>query len=77
MAGNRSYYTDGTDHPQQEWLSHIVRVKSHPDWGTGRVMRWYPAHAGQPARLRIMCENMRAPQVVTVTEVEVVESPTR
>lgn len=69
---NRSYYTDGTDDPTRDWLQKVVRVIDHPEWGLGRVMRWYPAIDGKPARLRLMCARNRAPQVVFVSDIEIV-----
>ena len=72
MARNRSYETDGLDDPNQDWLQRVVRVTAHPEWGDARVLRWYPAAAGQAQRLRIKPINNPAPQVVSVLDVEVV-----
>ena len=74
MAQNRSYETDGQDDPTRYWLRLTVRVKTHPEWGLARVMRWYPAAAGFPQRLRVMPEKVSAPQVVSITDVEVVST---
>ena len=74
MASNRSYYTEGTDHPVRQWLQQQVVLRSRPEWGTGKVLRWYPATGGQPPRLRVMFANVNAPQVVGVNEVEKVTS---
>ncbi len=71
MSPNQSYYTDGTDDPNRDWLQRVVRVRSRPEWGRARVMRWYPATGATPARLRIMAEHMRAPQIVPVSDVDV------
>jgi hypothetical protein len=73
MATNRSYYTDGTDDPRTTWLQRTVRVTGHPEWGTARVMRWFPAGGGQPPRVRIRCSAITAPQIVAVSELERVE----
>ena len=73
MTVNRSYYTGGTDSPTQQWMRHRVRVTTHPEWGTGRVLRWFPAGGGVPPRLRVLCENLRAPRIVSTAEVEVIE----
>jgi len=70
MTTNRSYDTEGLDNPTVQWTLRHVRAKAHPQWGVGRVMRWYPAHGGQPPRLRVMFEGMPAPQVIATTEVE-------
>lgn len=70
-ATNRSYDTDGMEDPTRQWLQRRVRVRNHPEWGIGRVMRWYPAHSGQPARLRVMMEGRRSPQIVQVADVDV------
>lgn len=72
MATNRSYETDGLDDPTSVWLQRVVRVPEHPEWGEARVLRWYPAAGGRGQSLRIKAENHRAPQVVSVLEVEVV-----
>lgn len=72
MATNRSYETDGLDDPTSVWLQRVVRVPEHPEWGEARVLRWYPAAGGRSQSLRIKAENHRAPQVVSVLEVEVV-----
>lgn len=72
-ASNRSYFTEGTDNPTQEWLQRRVRVRSHPEWGVGRVLRWYPARAGNPPTLRVMMDRVRAPKIVKVTDVVVVD----
>ncbi len=69
---NRSSDTDGLDDLSRHWLQRIVRVKSHPDWGLARVVRWYPAVADQPERLRIMAKNLRVQQIVPIDDVEVV-----
>jgi len=73
MTPNRSYQTEGLDSPTQIWLRRRVRVKSHPEWGVGRVMRWYPAAAGEPVRLRVMMHGIAAPQVVPLPDIEVVD----
>jgi len=73
-TANRSNYTDGLDHPTRSWLQKVVRSKTQTQWGTGRVLRWYPAAAGLPARLRVRFENISAPQVVSVADVEIVDS---
>jgi len=72
MTANRSQDTDGTDHPTEVWLQRTVYVPAHPEWGQARVMRWYPATGGLPPRLRIMCAGLSAPQVVQVSEVEII-----
>lgn len=72
MVANRSYETDGTDDPTRQWLQRIVRVRTHPEWGKARVLRWYPASGGQPQRLRIMAEAHPAPQIVPLAQVEIV-----
>lgn len=77
MTANRSYDTGGTDSPTQQWMRQRVRVNTHPEWGVGRVLRWFPAGGGLPARLRILCENLRAPRIVSTTDVEIVDSPQR
>ena len=74
MSTNRSYFTDGLDDPSQDWLTRKVLVKAHPEWGEARVLRWYPAAEGQGQRLRIMAAERSAPQIVSVLEVDVVES---
>lgn len=71
MIANRSYDTDGLDNPTQGWLQRRVRMRARPEWGTGRVMRWYPAGAGLPPRLRVMFERQKAPQVVSVHDIEI------
>jgi hypothetical protein len=73
MTANRSYDTEGLDSPTESWMQRHVRVKSHPEWGTGRVMRWYPAAGGNPPRLRVMMRHVAAPQVVPVSDIEVVD----
>ncbi len=65
-------HTAGLDDPRRNWLQQVVRVTTHPEWGPARVLRWYPAAAGQPERLRLMTATLAAPQIVKVTEVEVV-----
>ena len=72
MATNRSYETDGLDDPTSAWLQRVVCVTEHPEWGEARVLRWYPAGGGKGQTLRIKAENQRAPQVVSVHEVQVV-----
>lgn len=63
----------GLDDPNLHWLKRAVRVKSHPEWGEARVLRWYPATGGEPERLRVMPEGATArPQLVAVTDVELV-----
>ncbi|MFC1611592.1 hypothetical protein ACFL6C_11590 [Myxococcota bacterium] len=62
----------GLDDPNLTWLRRVVRVKSHPEWGIGRVLRWFPSMGDQPERLRIMPENNSKPQLVDVTDVELV-----
>ena len=70
-ATNKSHYTDGLEDPAKDWLQRVVTVKSHPEWGTARVMRWFPAADGQPARLRILSEGAKAQKVVPVTDIEI------
>lgn len=70
---NQSAETDGLDDLSRLWLQRIVRVKSRPDWGLARVIRWYPAVADQPERLRIMAKNLRAQQMVSIDDIEVIE----
>ncbi len=69
---NHSAETDGLDDPRRHWLQRIVKVKSRPDWGMARVIRWYPAVADQPERLRIMAKNLRAQQMVSIDDIEIV-----
>jgi len=71
MMTNRSYPTDGTDQPEQDWMQKSVTVPAHPEWGKGRVVRWYPASGDQPARLRLYLEGSTATPVVSVDEVEI------
>ena len=71
-AQNRTEETDGQDDPTRVWLQRTVRIKSRPEWGLARVLRWYPASGTQPQRLRIMAQGIAAPQVVPLTDVEVV-----
>ena len=60
----------GLDDPRFNWLQQVVRVKDHPEWGMARVVRWFPAQGQLPERLRIMAENVTAPQLVLVSQVE-------
>ena len=69
---NKSYFTDGTDDPSRAWMQRTVRVLSHPDWGLARVVRWYPAAGGRVASLRVMAEKNDSPQVVPISDVEIV-----
>ncbi len=69
---NTSYRTDGTEEPIEQWLRKTVRLPGHPEWGTARVLRWYPAVGLEPQRLRILAENKSAPQVVSIYDVEIV-----
>ncbi|MDP7039387.1 MAG: hypothetical protein QGI45_09530 [Myxococcota bacterium] len=69
---NTSYQTDGTEEPIEQWLRKLVRLRAHPEWGTARVLRWYPAVGLEPQRLRILAENNPAPQVVSIYDVEVI-----
>ena len=63
----------GLDDPNLTWLKRAVRVKTHPEWGEARVLRWYPAVGDEPERLRVMPEGSAArPQLVAVTDVELV-----
>jgi hypothetical protein len=62
----------GLDDPNRSWLQRRVRVRSHPEWGVARVVRWYPATAGQPERLRIFAPGMRAQELVQASDVELV-----
>ena len=72
-ASNRSYETAGLEDPDQHWMRHAVRVKSHPEWGTVRVLRWFPAVGDQPAMLRVYPPTTAVPSLVPVTDVEIVD----
>ena len=69
---NHSFETDGTEDPTRRWMQHRVKVRTHPEWGEARVMRWYPAAGGLSQRLRIMADNSHIPQIVSITDVEIV-----
>ena len=73
MNPNRSYDTGGMENPSRNWLQHRVRVTTHPQWGVGRVMRWFPAGDGNPARLRVMMTKAEMPQIVRVSDVEIID----
>ena len=53
-------------------VASMIVARQHPEWGSGRVLRWFPAGGGQPPRLRVMFGKIRAPQVLPVTEVDIV-----
>jgi hypothetical protein len=76
MAGNRSYDTEGMDHPIRQWLQQEVVALNHPEWGRGRVLRWYPATGGESPRLRVMFSAKPAPQVISVSDVSLVSQDT-
>ena len=64
--------TAGLDDPGREWMKHEVRLTKKPELGTGRVIRWFPPKAeGEPAMLRVQCQNARAPELVSEKEVEI------
>ena len=71
MVSNRSYETQGTDDPNRRWIDQLIRVKTHPEWGQGRVLRWYPASADQPQRVRVFCDGLPVPKGVLVDEIEI------
>jgi hypothetical protein len=77
VNANHSFDTAGLDDPGKNWMQHLVRVPRHPEWGTARVLRFYPAEGGEPVRLRIMAEGARRPQVVRADEIEVIGPATR
>lgn len=63
----------GLDDPSREWLRRVVRVKSRPEWGVARVIRWYPATEGRPETLRVMAQGVRSQQLVSVDDVELLD----
>lgn len=63
----------GLDDPSQEWLRRVVRVKSRPEWGVARVVRWYPAAEAGPETLRIIAQGVRSQQLVAIDDVEVID----
>jgi len=71
-VANHSYESAGLDDPGRQWMQHWVRVKTHPEWGLARAVRWFPAEGGAPERLRIMTEQLRQPLLVDVADVNLV-----
>lgn len=70
---NRPYDTAGLDNPDRRWLGQLVRVKSRPEWGILRVVRWFPQAGEGSERLRLMPFNGGSQKVVDATDVDVVD----
>jgi hypothetical protein len=66
--------TAGLDNPERRWMEKLVRIKSHPEWGILRVIRWFPAASGQAEMLRVFSSHLTAPQIAGTADVEVAEN---
>ncbi|MEK7703515.1 MAG: hypothetical protein AAB426_01040 [Myxococcota bacterium] len=64
----------GLDDSVRRWMDKIVLVPDHPEWGEVRVLRWFPGTGDQPEQLRVLSPQLRAPKVVRVGDVRIVET---